>query len=396
MGGEDLSMPWVESNADEQRLRFIVAALAGDETMTALCARYAISRKTGYKWLARYEAEGNAGLNERSRAPHAHGRARPAEVVEAALALKERWRHWGPRKLRVKLVEQHPDWVAPAASTIGDWLEREGLTRPRRWRRRCPPYTQPFAAASAPNAVWSADFKGWFRTGDGRRCDPLTVSDGYSRYLLACQAVARPDHAHTQPVFDALFCEYGLPLAIRSDNGPPFATIGAGGLSRLAVWWLKLGIHAERIAPGQPQQNGRHERMHGTLKAATADPPAATCAAQQLRFRRFRREFNHERPHEALGQKPPATLYVASSRSYPCALREPDYGPDQVVRRVRSNGEIKWRGQRIYISEALIGEPVALAETAHGAWRVCFGDVELGFIGHRGDRLERRPPPCAR
>jgi hypothetical protein len=246
------------------------------------------------------------------------------------------------------------------------------------------------------NDVWSVDFKGWFRTGDGRRCDPLTVSDAFSRYLLACRSVRRPDHDHVRPVFEALFCEFGLPGAMRHDNGPPFATVAAGGLSQLALWWLKLGIRSERIAPGKPQQNGRHERMHATLKQATADPPAATLGAQQRRFNDFRRDFNEERPHEALGQKPPASLYAASPRAYPCPLREPVYAPDQAVRRVRSNGEIKWGGELVFISEVLAGEPVGIAETEGGAWRVCFADVELGFIDARTGTLRRQPRPRSR
>jgi transposase InsO family protein len=375
----------------DERLQFVGEALAGNETMTDLCASYGISRKTGYKWLERYRQEGFEGLNERSRAPHEHGLARPEEIVSAVLALKERWPRWGPRKLRAKLLQQHPRWRVPAASTIGDWLRREGLTRGRRRRRRCPPYTQPFVEVRAPNDLWATDFKGWFRTGDGRRCDPLTVSDACSRYLLGCQAVARPDHEHVEPAFDALFCEFGLPKAMRSDNGPPFASVGVGGLSRLSVWWLKLGITVERIDAGKPQQNGRHERMHGTLKEATAKPPAATIPAQQRSFDAFRREFNEERPHEALGQQPPASLYVASTRRYPCPLREPAYDAEHAVRRVRSNGEIKWSGELLFVSEVLVGEPVGIAETETGDWRVCFADVELGFIDRRTRKLCRRP-----
>jgi len=388
-------MPWSEICAMEQRLRFIADVLAGDETFTEVCERYEIARKTGYKWFGRHGLEGVDGLKERSRAPHVHGRARPAAMLEAVLEIKERWPLWGPRKVRAKLLELHPRWEVPAASTIGDWLQRAGKTCERRRRRHCPPYTQPFAEAVASNDVWSADFKGCFRTGDRMRCDPLTVSDAYSRYLLACQAVRRPDHDHARPVFEALFCEFGLPGAIRTDNGPPFASVGAGGLSQLSVWWLKLGIKPERIEPGKPQQNGRHERMHGTLKEATAAPPAATTAAQQRRFNRFRREFNQERPHEALGQKPPASLYVASPRRYPCRLREPAYDADQAIRRVRTNGGIKWQGEFIFISEVLIGEPVGIAETACGDWRVCFADVELGFIDRRTRKIHRCPrAPC--
>jgi transposase InsO family protein len=313
--------------------------------------------------------------------------------MAAVFALKERWPLWGPRKLRAKLATLQPDLSVPAASTIGDWLRRAELTRGRRRRHRCPPYTQPFAAATAANDVWSVDFKGWFRTGDGARCDPLTTSDALSRYLLGCQAVAAPDHEHVAPAFDALFRAFGLPGAIRSDNGPPFASRAAGGLSRLSVWWLKLGIRPERIEAGRPEQNGRHERMHATLKQATAAPPAATIAAQQRAFNRFREEFNQERPHEALGQKPPASLYVASARRYPCPLLEPVYAAEHAVRQVRSKGEIKWGGELVFVSEVLAGEPVGVAETDSGDWRVCFFDVELGFIDRRTRKLCRRPRP---
>lgn len=384
-------MPWNESRAMDERMRFIIAATEEGAVMSQVCAAFGISRTIGYKWLQRYLVDGLDGLKDRSRAPLEHGRASAADVVATALALRERYRHWGARKLRVKLGELRPEIALPAASTIGDWLRREGLTQPRQRRRHCPPCTQPFRAADRPNAVWSTDFKGWFRTGDGARCDPLTISDAMSRYLLCCQALARPDHAEVRRAFDRVFCEFGLPSAIRSDNGPPFASSGAGGLSTLSLWWIKLGITPERIAPGKPQQNGRHERMHRTLKAETASPPAATLAAQQVRFKRFRQTFNADRPHEALQMCTPASLYRCSSRSYPCALREPAYGPDCAVRRVRSNGEIRWAGELIFVSEVLIGEPVAVEEPEAGDWRVRFGDLELGFIDCKRQRLLRKP-----
>ena len=383
-------MPWEEMDAMTQRGRFVHAVLRGEASMSSLCRDHGISRETGYKWLKRFEALGAAGLCDRSRRPHRSGLARADEVVSAALALKRAYPLYGPKKLRAKLEELHPDWVVPAASTIGDWLKQQGLVEPRRLRRRCPPYTEPFAAVTAPNDVWSTDFKGHFRTGDGRRCDPLTVKDAYSRYLLSCKAVEAPDHEHVQPRFERLFREFGLPLAIRSDNGPPFATIGAGGLSKLAVWWLKLGIKPERIEPGKPEQNGRHERMHETLKQAVADPPARSWPAQQAALERFRREYNEERPHEALGQKPPAAFYQPSSRSYPCRLHEPEYAAEAAVRRVRCNGSIKWEGDLIFVSEALTGEPVGVTETISGDWQVCYGTIELGFIDRRTRRLVRR------
>jgi putative transposase len=382
-------MPWSETCAMEERMRFIVAANEDDAVMTEVCAEFGISRETGYKWLERYRAEGLDGLKDRSRAPVCHGRARDEALVEAALALRERHPTWGPKKLRQNLVERFPETPAPAASTIGDWLRKEGLTQAQRPRRRCPPYSSPFSAVDAPNAVWCVDFKGWFSTGDGKRCDPLTISDAMSRYLLRCQAVARTDGAHVRPAFDATFCEFGLPLAIRSDNGPPFASVGAGGLSQLAVWWIKLGVRPERIAPGKPQQNGRHERLHRTLKADTAAPPAATLEEQQRRFDDFRAIYNGERPHEALDFVTPASLYRASDRAYPRALREPGYPDETAVRRVRSNGVIKWAGDLVFVSEALIGEPVAVEETEEGEWLVRYAHLELGHIDKSG-RLRRR------
>jgi putative transposase len=382
-------MPWRETCVMDERVRFVAAASEEEAVMSELCAEFGISRQTGYKWLQRYRAEGLEGLKDRGRAPNRHGRAREEELVAAALGLRERHPTWGPKKLRRKLSERWPDLSAPAARTIGDWLRKEGLTQSRRPRRRCPPFASPFQAVDAPNAVWCADFKGWFRTGEGKRCDPLTISDAMSRYLLRCEAVAQPDGDCVRDAFDAAFCEFGLPLAIRSDNGPPFASVGAGGLSRLCVWWIKLGVRPERIDPGKPQQNGRHERLHRTLKEDAASPPKVTLAEQQRAFDVFRAVYNHERPHEALDFATPASLYWASPRAYPCALREPDYPDEAAVRRVRTNGCIKWAGDLVFVSEALIGEPVAVEETEEGERLVRYGDVELGFIDKSG-RLRRR------
>ena len=385
-------MPWKETCTMEERMRFVLAAREEGAVVSRVCALFGISRDTGYKWLARYEAGGLAGLRNRSRAPHHHGRSREGELVDVVLALRERY-GWGPKKLRCKLAELRPGIELPAASTIGDWLAKRDLTSKPKRRPRCPPHTQPFASADQPNAVWGVDFKGWFRTGDGARCDPLTMSDAMSRFLLCTQTVDQPDHAHVRPVFDAAFCEFGLPRAIRSDSGPPFASIAVGGLSPLSLWWIKLGITPERIEPAKPQQNGRHERMHRTLKDATTKPPAPTLAEQQIRFDEFRRIFNNERPHEALGFQYPAALYRPSSRSYPCALRDPDYADDTTVRRVRSNGEIKWKGDLIFVSQVLVGEPVGIDITERGEWRVRYGNLDLGFIDTNHRRLNRRPAP---
>jgi transposase InsO family protein len=385
-------MPWKETCIMEERIRFVLAAMAEGAVMSHECEAFGISRKSGYMWLARYAAEGLEGLKERSRAPHCHGRAYDRELVAAVLALREHY-GWGGKKLHRKLGELRPGLALPARSTIGDWLAKQGQTKKRRRRSKCPPHGQPFAMSNEPNAVWTVDFKGWFRTGDGSRCDPLTLSDSFSRYLLRCQTVARPDHDHVRPVFEEAFGEFGLPWAIRSDNGPPFASTAAGGLSALSLWWIKLDIAPERIEPGKPQQNGRHERMHRTLKHDTAKPPAASLAEQQARFDAFCRIYNSERPHEALDFDYPASLYRPSPRRYPCELREPEYGEDCEVRRVRSNGEIKWDGELIFVSQVLVGEPVGISRTPAGEWLVRYGHVDLGLIDVDHCRLERPRHP---
>jgi transposase InsO family protein len=275
----------------------------------------------------------------------------------------------------------------PASSTIGALLDREGLTVRRRLRRRCAPSSAPFASCDAANEVWCIDVKGWFLTGDGTHCEPLTLSDAHSRYLLRCQVLGRNDAAHVWPVLDAAFREYGLPLALRSDNGPPFASTGAGGLSRLSVKVLKAGVRPERIAPGKPQQNGRLERLHLTLLKDTADPPARSLRTQLDRFRAFQRTYNEERPHAALDNATPAERYAPSPRRWDGVLREPGYPPEAAVRRVRQNGEIKWRGASVYVHEALAGEPVGLNEDEAGSWTVAYGPVALGVIDPGGDRL---------
>ena len=389
-------MPWTETCVADEKLRFIAAYLGGEEPMTALCASFGISRDTGYRLVERYRAEGVAGLAPRSRAPHRPARAMAQALAEAIIALRGARPHWGPKKLRAFLRRENATAIWPAASTIGDLLRRAGLSEPRRRRRTAIPTSQPFQPVIAPNDLWCIDFKGWFRTGDGQRCDPLTLTDAYSRLIIDCRIVP-PTFAGVLPALERAMREHGLPRAIRSDNGPPFASTGAGGLTQLSLNWVKLGIRLERIAPGAPQQNGRHERMHGTLKAETAAPPAATLAEQQARFDAFRDDFNQTRPHEALGQDTPANHYQPSPRPYPERLEEPVYCADQAVRRVRCNGEIKWRGEHIFLSQVLSGEPIGITETQTGDWRVCFADIELGIIDRRTKKLRRvtagRPPP---
>jgi len=379
-------MPWKVTSAMHSKLHFVVECLSGEEPMSVLCERYGISRETGYKWKRRFAEEGAHGLEERSRAPHHHGRATAAELVAELIEARRRKPYWGPKKLLAILSRQHPDWSWPAPSTVADLLRREGLSQPRRHRRPALTVEQPFAAVVAPNDAWCIDFKGWFRTAEGIRCDPFTVSDAHSRYLLGLEII-EPVSAAVGKVTDRLFREHGLPKTIRSDNGPPFASSGAGGLTRLSARWVKMGIGLERIYPGKPQQNGRHERMHRTLKAETCKPPAETATQQQRRFDAFVREYNLERPHEALGQRSPAELYRASPREFCERLEVPCYGPHEQVRRVRSNGEVKWRGELIYISEALIGEAVGISERYDGHWLVSFADVPLVLI----DRKTRKP-----
>lgn len=376
-------MAWRENSVMDERFGFIVDWLKREWSMAELCRRYGISRKTGYKLVARFVAEGRPGLSDRNRAPLHQGRAVSAEIDEAVVEARACHPSWGPKKLRAFLGRKYPGVNWPAQSTIGLILRRHGLTVRRRHRGRASP-SAALHAASAANEVWGMDFKGWFRTGDGQRCDPFSLSDLSSRYLLRLQAVDRPDGAHVWPILEAAFYEYGLPRVIRSDNGAPFASIGAGGLSNLAVKLVKAGVLPERIRPGKPQQNGRHERMHLTVKRETASPPAATRRAQQRRFDAFRSSFNQERPHEALGQETPAEHFQASERTYSGRLREPEYAGADEVRRVHLNGDIKWQGDRVFVSLALIGEPIGLFEEPDGSYRLFYGPLALGCLDRKG------------
>ena len=378
-------MPWARTDWMSERVKFIAAYLEYDACFRDLCRDFGVSRKTGYKWLRRYEVDGAAGLEDRSRAPHSHPNALADDVVQVVLALRRRHPRWGPRKLRILLKRERPHCLLPAASTIGDLLKRHGLARPRRRIRRSSPYGDRLRQYDAPNAVWCADFKGHFPIGGrrGKRCHPLTISDGFSRYLLRCQALRRPLHRCVKRVFESAFCEYGLPGAIRTDNGPPFSSLTAGGLSRLAVWWIRLGIRPERILPGRPDQNGRHERMHSTLKAETAKPPRSSYRGQQRAFDRFQAEYNHERPHEALGLEVPASLYRPSLRAYPDRLPEPEYPHHFETRVAYRNGVITFGATQWLVSVCLAGERVGLEPCDDGRWRVHFGWVPIGVLDLR-------------
>lgn len=358
--------------------------------MVALCRAAGISRQCGYELWQRFKQEGWAALQERSRAPHRVPWTISQAQREAILALRDQRPQWRPKKLRAKLCEQAAEQQWPMPSTIGDLLHRAGRIRPRRRRPHAEPTPSPLAVAVGPNLVWCIDFKGWWRTRDGVRCDPLTLTDCYSRYLLCVRLLERADYEHSRQALERVFREYGLPAVMRSDNGEPFASLGAGGLSRLGVWWVKLGIVPERIAPAKPQQNGRHERMHRTLKAEAATPPAANRAAQQRRLDAFRLDFNQQRPHEALGQTPPARHYQRSARPYPARLADPAYPAGYELRRVRSNGEVKWQGELVFIGKALCGEVIGIWENQIGDGEAYFGRVPLGTIDTVAGKLQRQ------
>ena len=385
-------MPWRESCAMDERVSFVDEHRSGVWTMTELCQAYGISRKTGYKWVERFRVGGRSGLSDRSRAPRVHGRATPELLAEAIVGLRLERPTWGPRKIIAKLSQREPGVEWPAASTAGEILKRAGLVGGRRYRRGAPPRLGELTTPLHANHVWGVDHKGWVRLGDGSRVEPLTMTDGFSRYLIGVAATAGTTAEEARPLFDRAFRDHGLPEVIRSDNGVPFASSSVTGLTELAVWWIKLGIRHERIDPGSPQQNGRHERFHFTLLEAMR-PAEPDRAAQARRFEAFARDYNEERPHQSLGQRPPASFYSPSPRKMPERLPEPSYPAQAAVRQVRGNGMIKWQGETIFISSALEGEAVAVEETASGHWQVRFFDVPIGVIDLANRKLRRLGGP---
>jgi transposase InsO family protein len=374
----------------EEKLRFVFDYERDEETMTELCQRYGIARETGYVWLRRYRQYGVEGLLELNRGPVRHPNQTSAAIEAVVLELRQAHMRWGPRKLKRVLERDEPGRPWPATSTIGEIVKRAGLVVVRKKRRKTEPYSEPLAHAAGPNRVWCADFKGWFRTADGTRIDPLTISDGYSRYLLRCQAVAKTDTERVRAIFEAAFRQYGMPAAIRTDNGAPFASAAIGGLSRLAVWWIKLGIVPERIEAGHPEQNGRHERMHRTLKQEVATPPAANWRKQQRELDRFRREYNQVRPHEALDMQTPASVYVASAREFPARVPEPEYPATMLVRSVHSHGHFRWKKRHnVFLSEVLWGERIGLLPVDDRWFTVYFAQIPLAQF----DSWQRRILP---
>ena len=376
-------MPWEETCTMSERMKFIAAYETGEETMTVLCQRFSISRKTGYKWLRRFQQEGIDGLHNKSRAHYSHPATTNEETVQWLLDLKQRYPHWGPNKIHDYLTLEQPEERWPSASTMGDILKKHGLVKSRKKRLRTPPYTKPFLRCVAPNRVWSIDYKGEFSLGDNTRCYPLTITDNYSRFLFCCHGEHKISGLTAKKILTRLFKEFGLPEAIRSDNGTPFASIGIGGLSRLSIWWLKLGILPERIEVGHPEQNGRHERMHLTLKQAVLQPPAKTLQAQQKKFNDFIQEYNYVRPHDGIGKKRPGEIYQPSTRVFPTTPLVIEY-PSELKRvKVKPNGCIKFKGKEIYIGGLLAGEPLGMIEVAEDKWQVYFTKMSLGLIDMR-------------
>jgi transposase InsO family protein len=385
-------MPWEATDPLKERTKFLLEwerrwneAAGGLVNLAELCRMFGVSRPTGYAWIKRYQAarhELAAAVKERSRRPKTSPTAISEELADLIVEARKRHPKWGPRKLRAWLVELNPGKQIPSASVMAKVLKRRGMTTPRRRRRRVKAagVTAPFSDCNAPNAVWCIDFKGWFETGDRQRCYPLTLMDAFSRFLLRCEALLEPDGKHVRRVLDSAFLEFGVPSAIRSDGGPPFASTGPARLTELSVWLLRLGVRIEIIAPGKPQQNGRLERFHRTLEADTASPPETNASTQQRRFDLYRREYNHDRPHEALGQRPPARIYVPSAKTYPRPLLK--HAPDPFTREVRvdKTGFITWNRRKVFISSALRYEYIDIDFDPDGRWEVRWGAILLGVL----------------
>lgn len=379
-------MPWKETGRMFERTRFIEEYLSGCYTIAELASRYGVSRKTMYKWLGRHDESGLSGLEDRSRAPAECPHRTDAAIEEEIVSFRKRFPFMGPKKIIARLSELQPKVEWPAPSTAGDILQRRGLVE-RRVRRR--PAVHPVRVPvkpTAPNDVMTIDYKGQFRLGDGSYCYPLTIVDSFSRYILACDALPSTRYEGTRKALERVFRIYGLPRCILSDNGTPFASAGLGRLSRLSMWWIRMGIGIERIVPGHPEQNGSHERMHKTLKAQTTRPPARDQKGQQRKFDDFVREFNDERPHESLGQRRPTTVYVPSSRPYPERLPPLEYPGNYETRKVDQNGMMKWKKSMIFVSHTLSGQVLGFEEIDDGIWSVYYGAVLLARFDER-DRL---------
>lgn len=381
-------MPWKEESHMDQKTQFVSEYLRDSLSFTELCQRYHISRKTGYKWISRYETDGPAGLVDRSRRPHSSPEQTPDALRRDICDARRRHPSWGAKKLLKLLTRKDPQVAWPSRWTVCEILKREGLVRQETRRRKVGHPGKPTSIITTPNQLWCVDFKGQFKTRDGRYCYPLTVTDRYSRYLIGCQGLLSTETAGAKEVFKQLFKKYGLPAAIRSDNGTPFASTALGRLSELSVWWIQLGIRPELIQPGKPQQNGQHERMHRTLKAETTRLPAANLSKQQREFNRFRREYNEVRPHEGIELQTPGSLYRASSRLLPKVLPPLVYPAHFETRLVSKNSGIRWNSQWVAVSHTCAGLHVGLEQVDHGLWDVYLGPVKLGRLLEESLRIE--------
>ncbi len=383
-------MPWKELNIVILRRQFIQEYL--DQvypSFSYLCTSYGISAKTGYKWLNRFLSGGFNNLEDKSRAPHTVPHRTPDEICDLIIKTKLAHINWGPKKVLDNIKKHHPTLILPADSTAGEILKREGLVKKRKKRYHVSADEQAFDDCLKSNEVWGVDYKGQFKLGNGKWCYPLTMSDIHSRYLLECQSLESTVCIDAKDSMEHTFREYGLPDKIRSDNGSPFSSIAFGGISKLSKWWIQLGIRPQRIKPGHPQQNGRHERMHKTLKQETTKPPAYNERLQQEKFNHFKTEYNHERSHEALQRRCPDDVYEPSKISYPEKLPEIVYDEGCETRKVKRGGEIKWRGHHIYISQVLSHDRISLKEIDNDLWEICYGFYKLGELDARRVQLKR-------
>lgn len=392
-------MAWERRTVVELRAAFVSDYRSGSYSVAELCRSYGISRKTGYKWLGRYYEFGLEGLEDLSRAPHRHPQAVSEDIRLAILEIKDRYPKWGARKIDWRLRKKNPSWKGyPAMSTINRILKKEGLTTSR--SRRSKSYAAQECGLTnglKPNDVWCADFKGHFKTGNGETCYPLTITDHASRYLLCCRHIDRMNKDAVKRQFAWAFREYGVPLVIRTDNGTPFSSNAVGGISSLSAWWIRLGIRHERIQPGKPQQNGRHERMHRTLKQHTAMPPARDTPSQQKRFYQFMDYYNNQRPHEALSMQTPAQMYAPCFRDMPSKLPEMQYPEGYLVRKVNRTGGVFIGRRLVCVSGCLAGEHVGFEGVSKAKYRLWYGDVQIGIFDSKTWKLEsvRRHPQSA-
>lgn len=375
-------MPWENKTMLDQRRQFVLEAINNDTTKLSfvdLCEIYQISSKTGYKWLNRFIERGEEGLVDLPRTPISKPTKISLETEQCVIDIRKQYPKWGPKKIRAEIRNEYQHLSEPSEASIGNILKKHSLSKSRIYRRHVAE-TAPLAKCLAPNNTWMYDFKGWFYTGDGSKCEPLTVTDGFSRYLLECKHMQKKTGNDVWKILEYLFLEFGLPDKMRSDNGPPFASLAVGRLSAIAIKLIKLGITPEWIEPGCPQQNGRHERFHLTLKIETAMPPAKTLALQQEKFNQFKQYYNNKRYHEAIEQKVPASIYKPSTKQWDGKFRKPEYSAEYETRKVRSSGEVSWKGTDFFISEMLEGEYIGIKEINVGFMGVYYGPILLGKI----------------